>query len=332
MLNAPLVSGSVSVDQSRDERRSATLALKNLGGALDTTPGKLWYDKVVRVYRGAYVAGKPWDTRVGTFLIDQFKEPRFPAVVTLTCRDFTKKLVKDKFAYPTLFEQGESLEGVIKAIALNGGIDEFVLPNTNQTLGREFLFDRGAKRWEAIKDLAVAYGYEVFFNVRGALVLQEFRDPFLSPTIFSFRTGKGGSLADWEKSSSDARIYNHISVSGEGTNQLPVYAEAENTTPTSPTRIAQLGRRTYEITSSFINTLGQAQQVADDNLKLHALEQYDLKLTSVIVPWLEVGEIVEFIDPNPNPADPTRFLLSNFSIPLGLEAMTSTVKRVTFVG
>lgn len=331
-LDVPATEGSVSVDHTRAERRSLELTIKGIDSDFSASPGNIWYDKVIRVTRGVVVNGEPWETRIGTFLIDSMSEPRFPKTISLTCRDFSKKLLKSKFAYPTLFEQGESLENVIKAIAINAGIEDFILPNTNQTLGREFLFDSGEERWNAIKDLATAYNYEVFFDPRGALVMREFRDPLLDPTIFTFETGRGGSLVDWEKSSSDARIYNHIAVSGEGTNQLPVYAEARNTAPTSPTRIELLGERTYEYASSFIETVGQAEDVAQSMLKMRALEEYDLSLDSVVIPWMEAGEIVEFLDPNATESDPTRFLLSSFDIPLGLEAMTSVAKRVTFVG
>ncbi len=332
MMDAPLVSGSVSIDQTRDERRTGEFSLVNDDGNLDTTPGKLWYDKVVKVYRGAIVNGEVWEAQIGMFMIDQFKEPRFPSIVGLTCRDFTKKLLKSKFAYPTLFEAGTPLEDVVSAIALNGGIDDVILPNTGLTLADEHLFDKGTERWEAIKELVLAHGYEAFMNPRGAMVMQAQRDPFLSPTIFTFETGPGGSLADWEKQSTDARIYNHIAVTGEGTNQAPVYAEVRNTAVTSPTRIDQLGERTYEFESSYITTVLQAEEVAANLLNIYALEQYDLSLTSAVIPWLEAGEIIEFVDPDPNPADPTRFLLSSLEIPLTLAPMSSTVKRVTFVG
>ena len=71
---------------------------------------------------------------------------------------------------------------------------------------------------------------------------------------------------------------------------MPVYYNAKNTEPTSPTRIAAIGERLYTYTSSFITTVAQAQEVANNFLKVHALEQFEISLESIVIPWLEVGE------------------------------------------
>ena len=152
---------------------------------------------------------------------------------------------------------------------------------------------------------------------RGSSPSEDQRDPVTSPTTQTFETGPNvGNLANWSKQTTDARLYNHIVVTGEREGMVPVVAEATNTEPSSPTRIAAIGDRVYQYVSQFISTNTQAQNVANSFLKIHALEQFDLNFTSLVIPWLEVGDIVEFLDPNPMPGDPYRFLLSSVNIPL----------------
>jgi hypothetical protein len=140
-----------------------------------------------------------------------------------------------------------------------------------------------------------------------------------------------GNVESYSKTTRDARLYNHIVVVGGSSDTIPVSAEAKNTSASSPTSIDKIGARVYEYSSSFITTQAQALDVANSLLKIHALEEFELSLSTLVLPWLEVGEIVEFRDPDPNPGDPTRFLLSSFSIPLVLGKMNPVGKRVTMV-
>lgn len=329
----PFVSGSVNVDQTRDERRSLDIEFSNNDGLLDNYPGGFWYDKVIKPFRGLTLGDVTYETPLGEFVIDRIETGNGAPRVRVTARDYTKKCLVSKFTAATSFAAGQTYEAVIKAIAQNAGITKFNFPVTGKTLANPAPFDRGYERWRAMNDLALAIGYELFFDASGYLVLREQRDPTTAPITFTFQTGAGVSnIASYRKSTTDTRIYNHVAVTGEREGQLPVFAEALNTEPSSPTRIAALGDRVYEYVSSFISTTLQAQDVADKFLKVHALESYEIDLTTLVIPWLEAGDIIEFIDPNPNPGDPIRFLLSSFSIPLSLGAMSVQGKRVTIVG
>jgi hypothetical protein len=50
--DSDMVTGSVSVDYTRDERRTLELTLDNRDGTYSPDPGGFWYDKVVKVFRG----------------------------------------------------------------------------------------------------------------------------------------------------------------------------------------------------------------------------------------------------------------------------------------
>ena len=62
-----------------------------------------------------------------------------------------------------------------------------------------------------------------------------------------------------------------------------------------------------------------------------SLESYEITFEALVASWLEVGEVVNIVDPEPWTDQPIRFLLTNLTIPIGLGAMTGTGKRVQLV-
>lgn len=337
--NLGVISGSVGVDSTRAERRSFELVLDNSEHDLDIQPNGLWYDKIIRIWRGVEWVDEDgvydsYMVRIGDFLIDSADTQNFPDEVHIQGRDFTKKLLTSKFKLATTFTQGRPIEQIITTIAINGGIPstKINIPPTGQISGKDWSFERDVARWDAMDQIAVNYNWELYFDGNGILVMRRFQDPVLSPTKYSFLTGEFGNLVQFTKSMNDTMMYNSVVVTGESQNTLPVYAIAENHEPSSPTAIERIGERVYTYTSSFIYTFEQAQQVANAFLSIHSLEAFEVTLESICFPWLEGADIIEFIDPSPAPGDPTRFLLSSFSIPLALGSMQLAAKRVTIVG
>jgi hypothetical protein len=53
------IDGSISVDYSRDERRSLDLTLDNKDGVLRHDPDGFWYDKIIKTYRGVTYTRPP---------------------------------------------------------------------------------------------------------------------------------------------------------------------------------------------------------------------------------------------------------------------------------
>lgn len=335
LMGVGVLDGSISVDAGRDERRTMDLSLDNSDGRLRHYPGGFWYDKVIKAYRGVHSDSDDlhWDIQIGEFLIDDITSAHFPSTVSITGRDYTKKLLEDEFPGATTFAKGLQMTVVIEAIARNGGITEFLMHQSDRPLGKNFEFEAGTTRWQAIHEIALAYGHEAFFDPFGNFVLREVHDPVSSPLSFTFETGATGNLVNFSKRTGSARLYNAIVVTGKNPdNDLPIVAVAENNMPGSPTSIQALGRRkVYRYTSEFMTTLEQCQDVANKFLLVHSLEEFDMSMESIVLPWLEASEIIEFRDPDPNPGDPTRFLLHNFTIPMNLGPMSVTAKRVQIV-
>jgi hypothetical protein len=333
LADAPVLEGEISVDMGRDERRTFQMKLDNDGNLFRSDPDGFWYDKIVKIYRGVMSSdGTSQAYQLGEFVIDRISEPHFPREVTVTGRDYTKVMKLAKFARATAFTAGMPLEQVIGVIATNAGITKQNLPATGKILQRDFFFEAGLSRWEAAKQITDAYGYEMFFDQAGVIVIRPFVDPTTAPVQFTFFTGDGANLASYELSTNDTRVFNHVVVKGQASDSVPVYASVENNEVSSPTRIGRLGRRTYVYESKFVNTQTQADELGASLLSLMALESFELSMQALVAPWLEAGVAVQFIDPDPAPYAPVRFLLTDFSIPLALGTMEASARRVTIVG
>lgn len=336
-----LKEGAISVAYDRDERRTLEVTLDNRDGALTSQPGGFWYDKVIKAFRGVEIRSEAtraalrrdtWEVQVGEFMIDRIANANFPREVKVTGRDYTKKCMGSKFLHATQFDAGQKLEGIIAAIAGSAGVTKRVLPPTGITIDRDFFFDADVTRWEAIKELAESHNYEVYFDATGYLAMREFRDPSEESPLLTIKSGQDGQLASYEKSTSDANIYNSVIVLGESSNTevANVYATAKNNDPRSPTSIDKLGERTHRYSSAFIEKESQAQELANSLLSVGAAESYELSFETLLMPWLEVGEVLGWDDPEGERTF-ARFLLTDIDLPLTLGPMSGQGKRMLLV-
>jgi hypothetical protein len=334
-----LIDGNVSLDYGRDERRVFDITVDNSDNSLRPDPNNgLWYDKIVKLYRGITYYDttgtlKTWENQMGEFMIDKIDEDSFPHITHLAGRDYAKKCMNSKFGMSTSFPEGTNVIQLIKNIAINAGITKFRLPVSTETLGGILAIDRTQTRWEIMKQLADSFGYDIYFDNLGYLTLTRFRDPVTSALAWTFKTGTKGNLVKWSRSTNDSRLYNHVIVTGEGGDvaALPFFGEALNTEPSSPTRINRIGDRSYFYTSSFFTSDQQCIDLANAWLKVKALESYESSWDSFNYPWMDVGEVVAFIDPRRAATEPVRYLMDTLTVPLGLGPMSATAKRVTIV-
>lgn len=335
-----LIDGNVSLDYGRDERRVFDIQVDNSDNLLRPDPiNGLWYDKIVKLFRGINYYDttgtlKTWETQMGEFMIDKIDEDNFPHITRLAGRDYTKKCMVSKFGMSTSFPEGTNVVQLIKSIAINAGITKFRLPVSTEQLGGILAIDRTQTRWEIMKQLADSFGYDIYFDNLGYLTLTRFRDPATSALAWTFKTGSKGNLVKWSRSTNDSRLYNHVIVTGEGGDvaALPFFGEALNTEPSSPTRIGRIGDRSYFYTSQFFTSDQQCIDLANAWLKVKALESYESTWDSFNYPWMDVGEVVAFIDPRRAAHEPVRYLMDTLTVPLGLGPMSATAKRVTIVG
>lgn len=331
--DAPVLDGSVTVSQAASERRTLDLTIDSCDiTELQVGEGYLWYDKIIKVYRGADTGVVSFTGQIGTFVPDRIESNGLDSKIKLTARDHTKRLLGSKFGYATYFPANEPIENIISTIATNAGIINQSLPLTGESTSVDNTFDAGSDRWAACLSLANAYNYDLYFDVEGTLVMAPFADIDNDPITYEFQTGlPDGNLSMFSKRISDARIRNHIVVRGEETDQTPLVAEARNVNPASSTRIGAIGERTEVYDSAWVTDIAQAQTMADQFLSIAGLDSFEVPLEGIVVPWLDVNSVVTFIDPDPVSGDPTRFLMTDITIPLGTSPMQATIRRVVNV-
>ena len=332
--DVPIVSGSVTADHTRAERRSANLTLYNEDNRLQPNRNDgFWYDKIVKITMGMEVDTGYWETSIGVFLIDKISLSSDGTTVAVSLRDKSKKL---KFPLPMTLSYPENtpFENIIEDLAASAGIDEsqYDIPLTGLSTTSEVTFERDKDRFTVMTEIANIHGYELWFDANGIMQLTEFEDPISAQPQYSFQTGTLSNLSKLDRTVEDSLIRNHIVIYGEqSSGDVPVWAEAYNTNPDSPTNIDRMGLRTKTYKSEWVTSFWQAQTLANNVLRYESLEQYDCNLEIVVVPWLEPGIIVYLYDPSAGVGDPTRFLLSSVTINLDLSPASAVVKRVTDV-
>lgn len=285
-------------------------------------------------WASAYEALDTWEIQLGEFMADSISIGQSYATVSISGRDLTKMCQQSKFVASTTFTAATSVESVVKTVATNAGISRFKLPITGKTLDKDMTWERDTARWDVIRDVSNSNNYEVFFDNEGYLVMREFRDPLTTPATLELGTGIGGNLISRGGKTSDTNLFNHIVVVGESSDSStpPVYAEAINSTASSATSVQEIGDRVSVTTSSLITSITQAQAYADSLLAVSALEEFELSFEATLLPWIEVGDIVEMENSDDRYWGPDRYLLTSLSFPLDLSPMSGSGKRTEKVG
>jgi hypothetical protein len=338
-LGRLLPGGSISIDSTRDERRMFDCTFDNSDGAMRPHPTGFWYDKIIKFYRGVVYdsLGTIWECQVGEMLVDSIQYDNFPHTIAVSGRDYTKRMLLSKIQNSLSVDAATKLHDLVKALASNSGITAEKLtrmPTDSPALGAQLDVERGTDRWSIAKDATDAKGYELYFDAEGYLIMELYADPALGAVEFTFKTGPQGNLNSYERSTNDSELYNHIIVVSEaqGDAGIPYFGEAKNTEPSSPTSIDAIGDRLNMLTLASAGSDDDCKKFAKSVLKVSALESYELSCGSFVYPWLDAGIVTKVLEPDRIAGDPTRFLLSSLELPLDLNPMNVTAKRLTIVG
>lgn len=283
-----------------------------------------------------YALVRSYEAQMGEFCIDRINDQNFPFQVKITGRDYTKRCLNSKFALATGYSQDDDSYDTVYSLAINSGIafNKILLPNLNQTLGTAVTYDKATPRWTPMKDIYNSFGYEIYFDREGNLTARPYQDPTLGVPTITFQTGlPDGNLVTIDRSINDGNLFNHLCVySDNATTGVPFFGEAINTDPTSPTNVDEIGDRYDDLDLNYLQSDADCQAMADLLLKTTALESYEMNLSSLYYPWLDAGDIAEVLDPDRYNFEPTKYLMDTLTLQLGLGPMSSTAKRITYVG
>lgn len=148
--------------------------------------------------------------------------------------------------------------------------------------------------WQDIRDLSTACGFESFFDVAGTFVFRQVRDPRVTPPAWTFDDGATCTVTQVDRELTDEQTLNYITVKGESTSsQNPVSASAFDNDPGSPTYVGgRFGIHGAIITIPSVTTQDQAQTAADAILFASIGSCETTTITTVPIPFLEVGDCV----------------------------------------
>lgn len=274
-----------------------------------------------------------WEVQLGEFMADSIADAdEWRDRVKVTGRDYTKLCIQSKLTKATTFVKEQTIEEVIRAVAANAGITKMDVPDTGIALEKDMTWERDTPRWDIIKEIAQAKSYQVYFDAYGYLRMQAMNDPLLTPPKLILNTGPRGNLVSRGVKTSDTQLFNHVTVVGESSDSsVPlVFGEAVNDNPNSPSAISKIGERVTNVSSPLVTSELQATSLAQQLLAVSSLEEFELDWSSILLPWVEPGDIVELQDDDPY-WGPTRYLISQLAFPFDLGPMSGNGKRVTKV-
>ena len=170
--------------------------------------------------------------------------------------------------------------------------------------------------WQDITELAMAIGYEAFFDAAGTLVFRPVPDPRLAAAVWELGDAAYPTVVEASRELTDEQTYNYVVVKGESTEtKNPVSAVAFDDDPASTTNInGRYGRHAVVIILTAVLTQEQAQTAADAILLSSLGQAETVTITGVPMPALEPGDIITVNISSTRASG--RYLISQMTTPL----------------
>jgi hypothetical protein len=213
--------------------------------------------------------------------------------------DLSRAIKRNVWQMPFVVPKGTNYGDAVKLMVLNRlpSQTEFAISTTTRTLDTALVYglDQGGDPWQDIREVAMAVGFECYFDPRGVFVFRPVPDPRIGEPVFTFDEDFNPIVAEAQKELSDEQTFNDVVVTGQSSSTSnPVSAEAFDNDPASRTYIlGDYGRVTQRLTFTNITTTSQAQDAANAVLfnSLGAAET--VTIICVPHPALEPGDVVK---------------------------------------
>lgn len=213
--------------------------------------------------------------------------------------DLSRAIKRNVWPMPFTVPGGLNYADAVKAMVLDRLPSQtaFSLSSTTRTLPQLVVYglQQGGDPWQDISELAMAIGFEAFFDPSGVFVFRPVPDPSTGDPVWEFDENAVRLVSEASRELSDEQTFNHIVVVGQSTSSSnPVTAEAFDNNPNSPTYIlGPYGEVTERLTFSTVTDQDQAQDVANALLNNSLGASDTVTITVVPHPALEPGDIVK---------------------------------------
>lgn len=332
---APIASGNLTCDWSRNVRRSGSVRVVDDVLTPTLVPSITTASTVVIEKGIRYLDTATEYVTVATMRVQDYKRSMSGKYIDLVLSD-DGQLVDD---YPIIFPWSPTSAGVSMLIvdAIKELVEEALptVPTWNVDLDAGpaamyaadgIMYAAGSGRWNAINELGFMIAAEVHAEVDGSWTIKQVR-PTSTP-VYSIVAGVGGTLVDATGSASRRNTNNGIAIEW-GTTEVPgAIILVTDDDAASPTYwLGPWGKRPASTVKLAVTTEAEAIASATAMLQKSKGTQSGLELTAAYNPLLEPGDVVGVRQKD----QATEYhILDSFSYDL-LNAVMSASTRVVIV-
>lgn len=340
-----ITDGNIDVDVSRGTRRTAELTLLN--PTADFTPntegfvsdgdwvGKVYLNRVVRIYSGVYDGNQRLYVPVGTFFIDNIdvQVEQNMSQVVLTMSDRWKTLTKSSVGPSKRFESGTHYNTIINwfldaANIPNGSRNLDPITGRDRTIDKDLIIHSGDNRGEVLKDLADKWSLDVYFDPMGHFNSHDLVKDRSKPEVWKFYSSEDqdGMLINIRRTFNDDNLYNHVVVVGL-VNKKPFRLERVNDNPASKMSVNRIGDRVFYLRDDRLNTAEKVRNALNKAWRIRVQVSESMEIKTICNPLLEADNIIRITERDFAKVD-DRYRLSAFNIPLVSSLQTIMVNKI----
>jgi len=288
--------GQVSTDRDSDTRTTARFTLADPDLALSTAD----VDDLLHPLSGNYIRAYRQGVLLGTFVTGRYEvqESHDDFRIQLRAYDISHAVQRNKFSEHWEVDIGTPYTQAIKDIIKDVRPDaRFIFPQLEYVTPRLHFgeSESDSDRWGACLEMAESFGYHLYYNENGILVLK--REPSIERATveWTFEEGEYNILTEADKTVDDTDIYNVVVVIGENTdNDEPVVSIVKDENPSSPTYVnGPVGEIPYFLNSQYITSEDQAKELAEARLRQVAGVPEEISIECVPHPGLKADSVVE---------------------------------------
>lgn len=252
----------------------------------------------------------------------------------VTCADRSWSISRRALQHPVAVGTSVTLDQAIRQIvsANTSGLPSFaysIAPTTQ--LAAPATYHEGQDPWQAALDLAVAAGFELFFDRYGNLASRPVPAPgTIAVAWAATHATQAGPLAV-SRTFTANQVVNDITVFSTATTVTPpVRGNASDTNPGSPTYTGgNFGDIPSYYSSTVITTAAAAQAAAQGLLTVSLGKIDSLTLTVVPNPAVDVDDVYTVTRPRAG-LNGEQWIVDGYQLPLQIGAtMTVNLRRVT---
>jgi hypothetical protein len=328
------ISGEVTIDSRRSVRRQCTLEFVDTDGTLIPTNNissvLLPFNREVKIYRGIqYQDGTEELVPLGVFELTTVEISDTPEGVKISVEGSDRSLriakakwINHEFYIDDATPKEAAITKILKDRYPNVKTD---FPATGQVTSIVYpSLDQSSDPWREALKISESAGMDLYFDENGIARMRPIPDPDLGKALVEYTDGEDSVLTQLGRNLSSDESYNHVIVTGEGTNlTIGVIGEAFDDNPSSPTYVTTYGSVPIFKSSPNILTVAEATEAARAELKKVIGASEKITWDQIVNPAHDVYDLVKIVR-SPSGVDAT-LMLDAISIPL---AATSTMNAI----